>query len=527
MRDTGVVRKRTNDAGAPYIPMARLQLGILKNLMALGEIQSNSRSITLDNGVVIHVSSVMGQDTIKITVPESLQGQEEQLFVEVGQPDHFKLYCALSTDGYVAYSKDGIGWVVAPLPKLTTNWVSIASNDSSIMAVSSDGYYAMTRDGMTWRTGTIPLANIRSVAKHGGAWFVVANADGKAAYQSANGWTVIDTAPTSPFVASNGASVVASQYPVVWNTKAFVTTDYKRSGFVPAFSIVDGVVSGAPNPIVYDTIPRAAMIRTVDYYGCPPLPSVKEFVSWTDYKSIGYINTIHNQQFITSTDQSTEVFGAFPTYPDGFVPMYLDITRVENFPLSPCGVGVTTIEYAQHIDAYGVRGVEFLYRTASVVSRAGGYYEFLGELIGGTAWQPIERNHSNGAKLTVNKATIAAIVPLSTATYSPPFIDSYGYVNQNAIATKYKYAFFTSADNGLTWLQGSDLNNDTDTMAGGSVTAIASNDATYCVLAIDGRTEVSGDGFKWSNGLILTAGGQDKFWVSLCASPLITKQRAV
>ena len=73
MRETGVVRWRLGDtreeveAAKPYLGQARLQLGILKNSMAMGNQQQGLRTITLPDGTVIRSQSVMGQDAVQIT----------------------------------------------------------------------------------------------------------------------------------------------------------------------------------------------------------------------------------------------------------------------------------------------------------------------------------------------------------------------------------------------------------------------------------------------------------------------------
>ena len=73
MREYGVVRwnlgatKEEVEASKPYLGQARVQLGIMKNLMALGNQQQGTRAVTLPDGTVIRSQSVMGQDTVQIT----------------------------------------------------------------------------------------------------------------------------------------------------------------------------------------------------------------------------------------------------------------------------------------------------------------------------------------------------------------------------------------------------------------------------------------------------------------------------
>ena len=75
MREIGVVRWRLGDtreeveAAKPYLGQARLQLGILKNLMAMGGQQQGARAVTLPDGTVIRSQSVMGQDIVSIAAP--------------------------------------------------------------------------------------------------------------------------------------------------------------------------------------------------------------------------------------------------------------------------------------------------------------------------------------------------------------------------------------------------------------------------------------------------------------------------
>ena len=72
MREDGVVRKGfTGDveAAQDYTGFARTQLGILKNAMSFNNLQQLSRKIELSDGTVIFVSSIFGQDTIRIDAP--------------------------------------------------------------------------------------------------------------------------------------------------------------------------------------------------------------------------------------------------------------------------------------------------------------------------------------------------------------------------------------------------------------------------------------------------------------------------
>jgi uncharacterized membrane protein len=76
MRDFGPIRRGVMlapgtdpDAAAPYIPMARVMLGILKNRMAQGGLAQLSRTYHLPDGTVVTVASRHGQDSVWITPP--------------------------------------------------------------------------------------------------------------------------------------------------------------------------------------------------------------------------------------------------------------------------------------------------------------------------------------------------------------------------------------------------------------------------------------------------------------------------
>ena len=71
MREIGVIRKQFSgnvESAKTYVGEARVQLGILKNLMERGGLQQLTRKTVLPDGTVIICSSVQGQDTISITV---------------------------------------------------------------------------------------------------------------------------------------------------------------------------------------------------------------------------------------------------------------------------------------------------------------------------------------------------------------------------------------------------------------------------------------------------------------------------
>jgi hypothetical protein len=94
MREFREIRKGLGDnadAAAPYLGVARTQLGILKTRMAHGGLVQLTRTIQLEDGTSITVSSRMGQDSVQITaastnqpaVPSRAEFQE----VRVGEPD--------------------------------------------------------------------------------------------------------------------------------------------------------------------------------------------------------------------------------------------------------------------------------------------------------------------------------------------------------------------------------------------------------------------------------------------------------
>jgi hypothetical protein len=70
MREFREIRKglgENAEAAAPYLGVARTQLGILKARMAHGQLGQLTRTVTLEDGTSITVSSRMGQDSVRIT----------------------------------------------------------------------------------------------------------------------------------------------------------------------------------------------------------------------------------------------------------------------------------------------------------------------------------------------------------------------------------------------------------------------------------------------------------------------------
>jgi len=70
MKELGVVRRRLSGKEAdPYIGIGRKILGEMKNIMQMGGIKQLSWTKDLQNGVRIVVSSIFGQDEVRVLVP--------------------------------------------------------------------------------------------------------------------------------------------------------------------------------------------------------------------------------------------------------------------------------------------------------------------------------------------------------------------------------------------------------------------------------------------------------------------------
>lgn len=93
MRDTGPVSKQLTgdtEATAPYMGVARVQLGILKNQMALGNLQVGARTVQMPDGTTIRVALIGGVSRVAIdspgvvveTQPEQPQAQVHPEFPE-------------------------------------------------------------------------------------------------------------------------------------------------------------------------------------------------------------------------------------------------------------------------------------------------------------------------------------------------------------------------------------------------------------------------------------------------------------
>ena len=64
----------TGDAAAPYISAARVQLGVLKNRMALGGLLQGALNRVLPDGTIIRVESSFGRDTVRIAASPVIPG---------------------------------------------------------------------------------------------------------------------------------------------------------------------------------------------------------------------------------------------------------------------------------------------------------------------------------------------------------------------------------------------------------------------------------------------------------------------
>lgn len=74
-RSIGPVRQRAGGdtlQAKVYTNIAKTQLGILKNLMSFNDLKQLSRTVYLGDGTRIFVSSVFGQDSIRIDTPEGI-----------------------------------------------------------------------------------------------------------------------------------------------------------------------------------------------------------------------------------------------------------------------------------------------------------------------------------------------------------------------------------------------------------------------------------------------------------------------
>lgn len=91
MRETGPARKSSDGdpaASSAQMGAARTQLGILKNLMALGGLPSGARTVRFEDGTEIRVTSINGQDSISIvTATAGIEPPPEQAIPELAPID--------------------------------------------------------------------------------------------------------------------------------------------------------------------------------------------------------------------------------------------------------------------------------------------------------------------------------------------------------------------------------------------------------------------------------------------------------
>lgn len=111
MRENGAIKKvygGDTAAAKMYTSMARTQLGILKNLMSFQNLQQLFRTVTLQNGVVISVRSIFGQDAVDIYVPPGSKAVGEKPAI-VSAIIHGVDYVAMSMPNPVPYRGVAIG----------------------------------------------------------------------------------------------------------------------------------------------------------------------------------------------------------------------------------------------------------------------------------------------------------------------------------------------------------------------------------------------------------------------------------
>jgi hypothetical protein len=97
MRETGPVRFRYSgdqEVAKEYAGVARVQLGILKNLMSLNGLQQLVRRVVLANGVEMVVASVFGHDEIQIEAPIGLAAVNEPANVEIAAEEFVPYFWA-------------------------------------------------------------------------------------------------------------------------------------------------------------------------------------------------------------------------------------------------------------------------------------------------------------------------------------------------------------------------------------------------------------------------------------------------
>lgn len=135
MKENGVIRRRLSGKEAdPYIGLGRKILGEMKNIMQMGGIKQLNWTKDLQNGVRIVVSSIFGQDEIRIFVPiiTSMKNVEKISFDILGSELIVVGYSTASTGKTQAFrwtradGMRGLGFLDG-------------TNSSTATAISSDG----------------------------------------------------------------------------------------------------------------------------------------------------------------------------------------------------------------------------------------------------------------------------------------------------------------------------------------------------------------------------------------------------
>lgn len=142
-REVGEVRFGfTGDtkAAQAYGGIARTQLGILKNLMSFNNLQQLSRSIKLSDGTTIFVSSIFGQDTIRVDVPVIEEAAPATPVKVVSAVNKVADYVAVAMPNPVPYRGMSIGVVDKGVP-------SIAVTDSTPQYITTRSWVAKHSDG--------------------------------------------------------------------------------------------------------------------------------------------------------------------------------------------------------------------------------------------------------------------------------------------------------------------------------------------------------------------------------------------
>lgn len=119
MREFGEIRLQfagDKKAAQGYIGVARTQLGILKNLMSFSQLKQLSRTVTLDDGTQIKVSSVFGQDAVTINVPPVTTSPNEPVISGTVKGTKVVDYVGVTMPNPVPYRSLIYGFVDKGLP---------------------------------------------------------------------------------------------------------------------------------------------------------------------------------------------------------------------------------------------------------------------------------------------------------------------------------------------------------------------------------------------------------------------------